>query len=824
MTNELEIEATYIPHLRTQFANGAAVLFTGAGFSLDAVNVAGQAVPSVKQLIKLLWQICYPGEEFEDATQLQDIYDTALQADRRATEDLMRQSFSVDPERSPDWYSDILTMPWTRIYTLNVDDLSEKVLDLQRSVRPVKSVSATSGHIADVNQDGLLSIVHLNGALEDLPNNVTFGRSQYALRVGMDPFYDLLRHDLTTRPVVFIGSSLEEGQLWQHLATRGLPPRRGESELRPRSYLVTPDLPKTKQALLSRHKVVWLKMNTQTFCSRILSGMNAEKTQGNKFLYQRFTTHSQVGPHITRVGQLPRGTSKPTEYLLGAEPDWTDVTHNRIAERESFGEIFRLIDGIRSGPAASQFIVITGTAGTGKTSAMMNVAMRLQAEGISTGWVESSERFDVHGFREALKREEGLGAIFINNADLNERRLSRMVRETLDNVPRMIVVCECRSSKVDRIIDKVELGHIDLVEYTIPYLQDTDIDGILNVLNRENRLGILKGMTQERRRRIFQAEAGRQLLVAMYKATNGVDFKEKVINELNELPTVQKFLYGLISVANAHRFYVSRDEIAIACGDDVVEWPRALDSLVRRKVIFTGSEETYRARHREIAQFVYDELNRRGDITDVIRALIKIAGTKMTVSSARGGRTGKFLGTFINHALIKRTAGAAEGRQIYSEFESLLQWDYHYWLHRGALELETGNLGLAENFLRQSKSIEPSDVFVDNELAYLDLRKANQNPHAIDSEQLVGEAMHTLEDVARRRPDQRARAFHIMGTQGLEWVRNFRISQAEKERLLKKLRDHVSQTLDEGDEDQRDMMKALSRELQRELLRMAVAS
>ena len=824
MTNELEIETTFIPHLKTQFANGAVVLFTGAGFSLGAVNVAGARVPSVRQLIHSLWEICYRGEQFEEGTQLQDIYDTALQADPRATERLMRQSFSVIPKRCPDYYLETLTMPWARIYTLNVDDLTEKVLEEQRPIRPFKSVSATTAHIVDVQQDGSLSIVHLNGSLDDLPNNVTFARSQYALRVGMDPFYDLLRHDLATRPVVFIGSSLEESQLWQHLTMRGPPPQRGEAELRPRSYLVTPGLPRSKQALLSRHKVVWLKMDTEAFCSRILSRMGAEKTQGNKFLYQRFSFHSEVGPHVIRVGELPEGTSDPTEYLLGAEPDWTDATHNRIAERECFGEMFGLVNDIRSGRAGCKFLVITGTAGTGKTSAMMNAAMRLEAEGIPTGWIESSERFDVHGFREALKREEGLGALFINNADLNERRLSRMVREALEKTPRMIIVCECRSSKVDRIIDQVELAQIEPVEYTIPYLQDRDIDGILEVLNRENRLGLLKGMSQEQRRRIFQAEAGRQMLVAMYKATHGVDFKEKVVDELNDLNNVQKVLYGLISVGNAHRFYVSRDEIAIACGDDVVEWPRALDTLVRRKVIFTGPGETYKARHREIAQFIYEELNRRGEITDVIRGLIKIAGTKMTATADRGSRTGKMLGTFISHQLIKRTAGPTEGRQIYSEFESLLQWDYHYWLHRGALELETGNLGLAENFLRQSKSIEPNDIFVDNELAYLNLRKANRNPHAFDSEQLVTEAMHTLEDVARRRPDQKARAYHIMGTQGLEWVRNSRKTQVEKRQLLQKLRDHVNTTLDDGDEDQRELMLTLSSELQRELLLTAVSN
>jgi hypothetical protein len=42
----------------------------------------------------------------------------------------------------------------------------------------------------------------------------------------------------------------------------------------------------------------------------------------------------------------------------------------------------------------------------------------------------------------------------------------------------------------------------------------------------------LKGRTREARRQLFQ-QAARQILLAMYKATHGQVFKEKVSDELN---------------------------------------------------------------------------------------------------------------------------------------------------------------------------------------------------------------------------------------------------------------------------------------------------
>ena len=413
-------------------------------------------------------------------------------------------------------------------------------------------------------------------------------------------------------------------------------------------------------------------MTGEHFTSTVLDSMSAERAVGNAFLTARYSERTDLGPRIVKIAEIPAGSAEPTEYLLGAEPEWADAKHGRIAHRECIDQIIAHINQIRSSTSKKQFLVVSGTAGTGKSSALMMAALRLEADGVPTGWIESNERFDAAGFRRAIKTDSGLGALFISNADLAESRLSRYVRDAIESNPRMIFVCECRASKVDRIIDLAELGQIEPIEYTIPYLGNSDIEAILQVLDRENRLGLLKGMSVEERRRVFENEAGRQMLVAMFKATHGIDFKEKAVNELRELDDTKRLLYGLVSVAHAHRYFLTKDEIAIACGDDIEVWPRALDSLVRRKVILPSGSDAYKARHREIAQFVYDELIEHGSIAEVLTALIKIAGTKVNINSHRYSLSVNMLTTFVSHTLLKRAVGAAVGRKIYSEFEQLL--------------------------------------------------------------------------------------------------------------------------------------------------------
>ena len=466
MIDQLQLEATYIPHLRTQFSRANVVLFTGAGFSLDAKNNDGANLPTVSKLTESLWNICYPDEEIDKGEELQDVFDAAMQADCNATGSLLRRLLTVSVDNCPRYYTDILTMPWRQIYTLNVDDLAEKILQNHQSIRRTMSVSATTGSIPSVDPDSI-NVVHINGCLEDVPKNITFARSQYAYRRTGDPFYNLLRQDLNARPVVFIGSSLQEGPLWQHLSMRGTK-ETGAKELRPRSYLVTPSLPRSRQALLSNYNIVWLPYTSEEFTQNILTKMGESKEKGIAYIKEQQSQRKNGGVEILKISDIEEGTEEPTEYLLGTEPQWVDATRRRIADRDCFDEICNKIDQLRAKSKSGAFIIVTGTAGTGKSSAMMSVAIRKENEGVPTAWVEAGRmNFDVHAVICALEKDTGLQLVFIADADLWGRYVSRLVRQLADTNSRLVIVCECRSTKVERIVDIIELGMIIPIEFTI---------------------------------------------------------------------------------------------------------------------------------------------------------------------------------------------------------------------------------------------------------------------------------------------------------------------------------------------------------------------
>ena len=121
--------------------------------------------------------------------------------------------------------------------------------------------------------------------------------------------------------------------------------------------------------------------------------------------------------------------------------------------------------------------------------------------------------------------------------------------------------------------------------------------------------------------------------------------------------------------------------------------------------------------------------------------------------------------------------------EIYLRIEDLLTSDYHYWLQRGSLEVEYGDLKQAELFLNHAHSMAPKDYKVDTEYGYLLMRKGIDSPQDGRAQSWVEEGIQLLEGVVGSRGEQDYYPYHVLGSQGLAWARRTRAPE-EKRRLL----------------------------------------
>jgi hypothetical protein len=724
----MELEANDFARLQSQTSHGELLLFTGAGFSSGAKDYSGRSIPSTFDLKREIWDLCYPGQPFDESSSLGDLYGAALRRARRDLVELLRVRFTVDPDSLPQYYQAFFNFPWFRCYTLNVDDLDGAVSRRFRLERPLVAVSATPSSTTTLpspRPSRGLEVVHLNGLVPGSPEELTFSEGQYAERLGnQEPWYARCAVDIASRPVVFIGTVLSESLLWQHMHLRKRRENPGR-DLRPTSLLVTRDLALPRRDILRDLRVDWVQGTAEEFATEILPRLQPEARRGFAFISQR--SEDRASGFIPLVSQL--AAERPTlrtEYLLGEEPQWSDLLSGRAINRSHDRDLLAVAEEILGGVRQSTALAITGTAGTGKSTALMSLALKLSAGGIPVLWIDRDSEVSAHTIRNRVRESREKMVLAVDDADLYGRDLAGVLRDLVPNSKDFLLVFAARSTKLDEMIAGASAaGDVEIHEHVVPPLTDADIDGLIQVLEENNRLGVLTGASPADRRRAFREQAGRQLLVAMIQATSGENFERKAHDEFEALQSVQRYTYALISVATSLRYALGKDELLLAQADARDEGLVALERLVARHLVVPApSRDQFRCRHRVIADLVFDKLRELRELTEVLIGLAWALASKAGPSVHRRSRISQFLARVINHEFLLRTVGPTDAGNLYSELESLLSWDYHYWLQRGCLEVEKGDVRRAENFLGAARSLASGDFRVETAYAYMLMRKA----------------------------------------------------------------------------------------------------
>lgn len=761
-----------IPYLTTQLENGRAILFTGAGFSMGAKNIRGEQMPGVTRLKEELWKLCFPDDPVDSESTLQNVYEAALIRNARETKEILTALLSVDGNSLPDWYSIYFKLPWSKYYTLNIDDLELRLNSKVWLERKIESVSGVIDRAENTESDkDTLRVVHLNGTIQDIPKRATFSMTQYAERLAREePIYTQLSAELLSQPFVFVGTKLDEAPLWQHIQLRSTRGGSDLGELRPKSFLVTPHLDKAREVALSQYNVEWIPMKADQFANDVLSKLAGTMAKGINAISKRIAAVTDSEAIIPEVSALIGGQLARTEFLLGNEPIWADIQSGRAIVRNSDRELWEKISEVRRGKGARGIALVTGTAGSGKSTALMRIALRLSSDGTRVGWIDRDSEVSLRGIRKAFQNRVAPEVIVIDDADLLGSDLGPSLREMCLYSPYPLFILGIRSGRADRALNPAQLGQTPVHEYTMPLLTNDDIAGLIDALTADNKLGELRGLTRPQQENVFREKAGRELLVAMIEATSGIRFEEKAVKEYEDLDGDKKRIYAVVAAATALQFSLTKKDVLIAVGRQDNTVLNGLDQLVRRNIIVIQGAN-YRARHRVLAELVQRKLQSAGELYDVLRGLVMVVATQVTPEMPRSSKPKRLLVRMINNSFLHQMLGAQQARNLYAELETSLKDEAHYWLQRGVLEVESGNLRLAKNWLDQAKGISPDDDYVETEYALWEFRTALENPTAINAREIVADACKALEHQIILNGKRHEHAYHILGSQCLAWVR-----------------------------------------------------
>ena len=818
--NNSFLKNTAIPHLQNQMKRAGVVLFTGAGFSQDAAtNVTGKPIPCTGVLCRILWKIAYGQDPVDEQSRLQDIYEAALKANPNEVDRQLRSAFTVEPDSIHDWVFSYFRQPWHKVYTLNIDNLMDAVNQNPGLPREVISISAMRDpDHREHSPDRFLKAIHLNGDLTDLPDNVTFSHTQYAQRLAdADPFYDILAAELMARSFVFVGTNIEESPLWQSIERRLSKGPRGSLEGRLRSYLVMPKLDRARRDRLDGFNVSWLPMTAQHFATDVLPRLGGDAPTGFDFLA---VSASAGRNRLQEVSELMDEPTGPSMFFLGAQPRWSDIHEGRAIKRAFDDDLLREARLRLRRPGLRGVLFITGTAGSGKTTSLMRLALQLMADRYRVAWVDETTDVSSGNIVDGMSKAYSPLILAIDEGEYYGTNLSQTLRRLARLPSRPLVIVAVRSGRIDNVLDRVTLDGIPSKELDTNPLTDNEIDDLIDTLDHANRLGRLKGMSRQQQRREFKKHSDRQLLVALIRATQGQKLRDKIGEEYEDLSPEAKVIYATVSLATRHGYPLDRDEIVQAV-------PRAMNvqlsaiNRLRDLGLLLDQPRTggLRVRHRIVAEHMIEFLRVQGQLAGIVEALGRFAATIADIRY-RQNREYRLCRSLMHNELVKRTLERdARVRAFYDEIEADLADDYHFWLQRGSFEVKHGALELAKHFLDQARALDPDDALVANEYAYWQFKKANVDQLSDEAEELVRCATDTLLQLIGA---SRASSYpyHVLGSQGLRWSRRPTLGSHERASYLRGLIAHVQNGVKRF--PQSEMLRGILDALKEEHLLIAV--
>lgn len=733
-------------YLKRLIGRNEVVLFLGSGFSRDATNTLGEKFPTGYGLGEKLWNFLgYSGDY--DKTSLPEMYQAFVNAGIKKTKKIDFLQNNLLSENIPEYYNSICIPHWYKIYTLNIDDILNKVY--RRNNKKVQDVIFPKDEYIDrdISLDST-NVVYLHGKLPCNPEDIVFSTKQYAkAQLSHQPLYGQFVYDYATKPTIFVGTDLNEPLFERYIEARE--GRDGYAERRPKSFLISPSISPVKaDNLRNQYNVHHIEGTTETFLEWIKSIANElpskesilRDTFPNLLCIIQYADLTQIS--TKSINEFARSFNRvPTEfkikgnrsgYLMGASPTWDDIHRELDIPRSITKSLFDYTEEkINDNTQNSKINVINiiGSAGSGKSTITKRLCLQLSQNGrtVFLTFSDFIPRVDyIYDVISAIKERVVLVFDDVKNV---LPQIINIVKECnkLDKPP--IFIISIRSNHYDKLNYYIDSELVEKIDFKIPDLDDIEIGNLIEKLGKNNLLGVLQGKTPSERFKEFKYKAKKQILIAMREATRGMSFDEIIKDEFDQITPKEAQTLCLCVAINTELGYTNSVQDFV--GFSKVSHSEALnylDTILAGTIIWVGNNnDRFILRHRILADFL---IKYCADIDMLKEAYIRVLSILAPELKKNSGPSRKFnlYKSLINHqTLYSKFKNDIEcARNVYDSVSSFFNTDSQYWLQYGSLEVEGngGNINLAENYLDQAESISPNNPHIKNAKCNLYYRKS----------------------------------------------------------------------------------------------------
>lgn len=614
-----------------QIRNGNVVLFLGSGASYDAVHPDNKKIPLGNGLASMIIDE-FLGPEYTN-TDLQFAAEIAIS--ERSLYDVQNFIYDIfEPFQPSEAHKKIPNFIWKAIITTNYDFIIERAYNghsSQKLAKFIKNGDRYRDKVKKTNVD--LPYYKIHGCISDISDVNTpliLTPNQYITHKQNRNHLFLTLEELAREyTFLFVGFSFADPDIREILIQLDQ-----LKEGRPRSFMVGPSFKDAEIRLWEGRKITAIKSTFSNFLqaleneidsnSKVLALAKIGENEYHKIFEKSTIDLNNLKPSDSLLESLdnydyiystmPSVTTSPKEFYKGYFDNWDPIIKEYDSKRTITDNILLEIflkDSLHS-ENNFQLYMLLGYAGSGKSVSIKRIAWEAATQHdriclfIKSGSILKAEPIiELYNY---LKER-----IYIFIDDINE--LSDEIQIFIkkiekDNIPITILGTEriniwnTQCQEITTIVKDI---------YKLEYLNDREIQLLINKLDKYDSLGYLKEKNDKERKEALSYKAGRELLVALYESTSGKPFAEIVVDEYNSIPDdTAKSVYLTVSILHrlggqARAGLISRIH-NISFTQFKEKLIRPLEFIVFDKYDSKINDIVYVTRHRQIAELIFSEV------------------------------------------------------------------------------------------------------------------------------------------------------------------------------------------------------------------------
>lgn len=757
-----------LPHqLIQQIKAGNVVLFLGAGASYGAKNIKGQSIPSANDLAQLL------SEKFLGGIKGDLSYIADLSISESSLYDVQLFIREIFKEFKPTPHH--LKLPefnWKAIFTTNYDLLVEEAYGARKSnTQNLVPVFKNTPKTQIFYTESVLPYYKIHGSITDINDPeapLILTPDQFANHSSKRDrlFTDLkeLIHDYT---FLFIGFGMADSDIRSVLNTL-----EKENANRARAYMVGPSVTEMEIRMWEGRKVTPLKMTFEDFVKEIDASIELHSRKFASLavdttdpIYRKFALSiDDVKPTENFLNfiknnidfvhpNLSATNTDPKQFYRGFFVNWDPIIKNLdVSRKMKDGILLEVFMDVDQHDSEGQYLyMLKGNAGSGKSVLLKRLAFDAAhvvdrlciflKEDMSISYDQIAEL--AHYVKERIY-------LFVDNVAKLEDELVLLLKKAKRDKVKLTIVGAERFNVWNT--ECKDLVNYLTQEFPVKYLDDKEIRDLLALLERHNALYALRSKTNEERTRAFAERAGREILVALYEATNSKPFEEIIYDEYKSINDVKaQSLYLTVSIfhkigAETRAGFISRVH-DISFHDFKEKLFKPLEYIVFDKKNERMNDFVYLTRNKLIAEIIFEKVittpqNRFDEYVRILNHLnIDYDGDRMAFLSIVNAR--KLMDVFPDPEMI---------RKIYDLANELSEDDPKLYQQEAIFEINAkgGKLHNAEKYLKKALQLAKNDRIISHTYAEMFLRKAELAKTDREFYQYIDEALDICSALIRK--------------------------------------------------------------------------